>query len=200
MNHRGLTILFLCAALLVCTSTAMASTLSYVYSSSSFDEFELYEDSVDFSVVYGYPDSPESIEQISGVVSVELNAVGEFVQLNAFTTDWKDGLGNTLFTIDFVGLLGATDWAFAQYPTPGRSLEPGEFYLGYNGLLDYNVELTNDGQTDYVFDHYIEDQPGDNQYYFTFDPIEATAVPVPAGVWLLGSALAGLLGVRKKLS
>ena len=36
--------------------------------------------------------------------------------------------------------------------------------------------------------------------YFAMDDINVAPVPVPAGVWLLGSGLAGILSLRRKLS
>ncbi len=44
-----------------------------------------------------------------------------------------------------------------------------------------------------------DDLFGDNSGFFTLD-VEQSAVPVPAAVWLFGSALVGLAGMRKKKS
>jgi hypothetical protein len=34
--------------------------------------------------------------------------------------------------------------------------------------------------------------------YFAMDDLESNPVPVPAAVWLLGSGLIGLIGIRRR--
>jgi hypothetical protein len=46
----------------------------------------------------------------------------------------------------------------------------------------------------------LRSDPIVEDFDFRIDQIEVTPVPVPAAVWLLGSGLFGLVGLRKKIN
>lgn len=68
--------------------------------------------------------------------------------------------------------------------------EPGDFYYGYNTAVSKD-------QTYYGY--YVGFEKNcDNLYAWAVRSGDVSAVPIPAAVWLLGSGLIGLIGVRRR--
>ncbi len=74
--------------------------------------------------------------------------------------------------------------------------------LGVQALLNRNNidgdigTLSGAGSRD--FDTRIQDPRNDSHVYAVWSQSSVSEVPIPAGVWLLGSGLIGLVGMRKK--
>ncbi len=89
--------------------------------------------------------------------------------------------------------LASTDDPYAQWGTWGDGNGLGDWYPNAAG---YNVELLADGQLEGI--NAIAWFGGDPNAYYLDVPL-AAPVPVPAAVWLLGSGLIGLMGLRRRL-
>ena len=102
-----------------------------------------------------------------------------FVIAGAFGTQTLtiDGLrdGNPIYTVD----LGITTTAQLFSPTGWDDIDQFIIYLG---------------------DDFIDVNPSLNRPYWALDNIVLTEnpVPVPGAIWLLGSGLIGIVGIRKK--
>ncbi len=78
------------------------------------------------------------------------------------------------------------DGAFSALDTGGEQLTSGYYAHSSHVKTNYNGNL---------YDWYIQ-----SSYYGVWTSFELGAVPVPAAVWLLGSGLIGLIGIRRKIN
>lgn len=67
-----------------------------------------------------------------------------------------------------------------------------------NAITSFLWELDSTITAGTAFDVTLTDLAGNNHFSYDSFSLDASAVPLPAAVWLFGSALIGLVGVRRK--
>ena len=140
----------------------------------------LWWDSTDgFGVQYGYEaDEIESMERLKIKFSTPV-----YLSSVLITDLFNEGY----LELGFYRLNGSGKWIkFSADPSQTPSTSNGELML----LLDPNVPVTS-----ILFRAPGRWRHGDHE--FSVAAIEATAVPIPAALWLLGSGLVGLVAVRR---
>jgi hypothetical protein len=122
------------------------------------------------------------------IVLLEPNPIsqGQISDIIRFTLDLNTGAGLLVFYSD------------SGDPSVGDTGFPGD--LQYSNYLVLNEVGPDEGLNGYWGYYPTPDQPGymagcDASYNF----ISGVAVPLPPSVWLLGSGLLGLVGLRRKL-
>ncbi|MEQ1638946.1 MAG: VPLPA-CTERM sorting domain-containing protein [Methylococcales bacterium] len=134
----------------------------------------------------------------------EINGYKDYISLG----------GSLRVTSDFIGPSGSL-W----FRGLNVALENGVWYIGFSGdlfsqgsafeLIDPlfshniggNITLEADYKLSETFANFLM-VPGNTTVlgHISFNPSEVSAVPLPATVWLLGSALFGLAGLRRRKS
>ena len=196
--------LFIFALILLLTSTN-------VFAAQLFDVEDMAGD-----IRINLPDSGNLFFQFGGTIAAENGVLSE-MQANP----------DHLYNVWSQGSMGF-DSAFQQYTidsfttTWNEIINPGHqttFTLnGYTGAATLSFIFTDENQTgttdigDYAeieiilddaffFSQFTNDFGMDDLAISGTDTFtQAEAVPVPAAVWLLGSGIIGLVGLRKKLS
>lgn len=98
-------------------------------------------------------------------------------------------------------------------PTPG---DPWEFTFSMYPTSSGDAYLSVEGETIYGTDPFVYDGTHNGYSFadcyliaqiwsttenasFSFTDVQATVVPIPSAVWLLGSGLIGIVGIRRKI-
>ena len=115
-------------------------------------------------------------------------------EFNAAPTFWGDPSGATAAANAIVSALGTTDWTNPADSSWDRVGVPTGYFSNGNVSLwgDINSALATDTITN------IAKTPGGLGGGIAFASFQASAVPVPAAVWLFGSGLLGLIGISRR--
>jgi len=127
--------------------------------------------------------TPFTVVPVEDIISASLN----FNILNIWT-DGRDGIGN-LNGAGTVYASGGTGWkSFDVTKSLTDTLNNGgktaDYYFSYTGYSGFTFGSAEGGQPAYL----------------TITTANVNPVPIPAAVWLFGSGLLGLFGIRRKFS
>ena len=132
---------------------------------------------LDTSVLVDYVNAGGSVYLAGGT--------GEFGGSVGEATFWNNFLNQ--FGMEFETFYNGFNSSFPVQPSPHPIFDDVETLFDFNGnsvlklvALDPNVSIFFDGR------------------YAVYDPVSTPAIPVPAAVWLFGTALIGLLGLGKR--
>jgi hypothetical protein len=131
---------------------------------------------------------------ISGIVSPTVTVIELYKQNNNQTAD--SGPYAPYYSTAFAS---DNETATITYNGPTRLLgSPLYLYVkdGNHTYIHWIFDVTNWNRTDTIYVGQLWPQQGSISHVTLYGAI--TPVPIPAGVWLLGSALVGLVGLRRK--
>lgn len=165
------------------------------------DPFVLYEDVVDLDITMsitglpGFGDQAQvDYEASFWLTKVVTNLTGEI--WNFFDHELQETLGTPSPEADGLTFAQGASWLRPWYSDKFSSFieetVDRDFINFYDGIV-------NPGET-VIFSYVISDNSPIPTFYLRQRPnYEAPGVPVPAAIWLLGSGLLGLIGLRKKI-